>query len=254
MRECSPDDERDFLERKARAYVSQISAPWEQTVRRFAIRTFLPFLKNTGHALELGCGEGFTTEWIAKIVGSLDVVEGSEFFLAMAKARTRNLSNVRFFHSLFEEFRPTCSYDYVFALWVLEHVQNPAELLKAVYSFLNPEGVLFVTVPNANALSRQLARHMGLIGDLKDLTENDVRHGHRRVYDRVFLNRELARAGFVLISQSGLMLKPFADFQMDELIGQGVLQEPQIEGLWSLGFEYPDLCAYLYAVCKRVPN
>jgi hypothetical protein len=110
--------------------------------------------------------------------------------------------------------------------------------------------LFFVVVPNANALSRQLALHMGLLKDLKNLTENDVNHGHRRVYDRVSLNRDLTEAGFVSISQGGILLKPLADFQMDKLIDSGILQEPQLDGLYRLGFEYPDLCGYLFSACK----
>jgi len=186
---------------------------------------------------------------IAGIVDLLDVVEGSRSFIE--KAKGRNLPNVRFYHALFEEFNPRRNYyDAVFAMWVLEHVQDPAQVLRIAHLALKPDGLLFVVVPNANALSRQLARHMGLIEDLKSLTENDLRHGHRRVYDRVSLNRELTQAGFTLVSQGGLMLKPFADFQMEQLIRQRILEEPQLEGLWSLGFEYPDLCGSLYAICS----
>ena len=101
-----------------------------------------------------------------------------------------------------------------------------------------------------HALSRQLAYHMGIIPDLRALTENDLSHGHRRVYDRVSLNRDLENGGFVTIAQGGIMLKLLADFQMDQLFELDVLGEPQIDGLYSLGLEYPDLCGSIYSVCR----
>ena len=91
---------------------------------------------------------------------------------------------------------------------------------------------------------------MGLLQGLKELTANDHNHGHRRVYDRVDLNRDIAAAGFENLSQGGIMLKILADFQMDKLIDDGMLKEPQLDGLYRLGLEYPDLCGSLFSVCR----
>ena len=116
---------------------------------------------------------------------------------------------------------------------------------------LSPKGYLFVAVPNARALSRQLARHMGLLESLYDLTPNDLRGGHRRVYDSITLNRELELAGFEIVARGGIFLKPFADFQMDKLIDAGIVGTPQMEGLYRMGYEYPDMCADVYAIARR---
>jgi len=115
---------------------------------------------------------------------------------------------------------------------------------------LKPQGYLFVTVPNARALSRQLARHMGIIDSLYNLTPNDFRGGHRRVYDGVLLTRDLEASGFEIIAQGGILFKPFADFQMDRLIDIGIIGREQCEGLFKLGHEYPDMCADIYAIVR----
>jgi 2-polyprenyl-3-methyl-5-hydroxy-6-metoxy-1,4-benzoquinol methylase len=240
-------EEKAFLDKVSKTYLTNSSAQIRSMWQLLA-RTFSPFIHG-GRALELGCDEGYMTKIISQLVDTLDVVEGSEEFIT--KAANMNLQNVRFIHTLFEEFESDISYDYVFATYVLEHVLEPNQVLRMIHSVLKPSGLLFLAVPNSNALSRQLAYHMGLIKDLKSLTENDLKHGHRRVYDRVSLNRDLAEAGFVSISQGGVFLKILADFQMDKLIDSGILQEPQLEGLYSLGFEYPDLSGTLFAVCRR---
>ena len=46
------------------------------------------------------------------------------------------------------------------------------------------------------------------------------------------------------------MLKILADFQLDQLITLGILGQAQIDGLYSLGHQYPELCGSLYAVCS----
>ena len=122
--------------------------------------------------------------------------------------------------------------------------------MKMARTVLKSDGLLCILVPNARALSRQLGLHMGLLKDLKELTQNDHNHGHRRVYDRVAINRDIEAAGFENVSQGGVMLKILADFQMDQLIDKGMLKDQHIDALYSLGLEYPDLCGSLFSVCK----
>jgi 2-polyprenyl-3-methyl-5-hydroxy-6-metoxy-1,4-benzoquinol methylase len=238
--------ELEFLDEKSLTYVTGQSAQ-DDLIRKLAVETFEPFI-DPKLGLELGCSDGYMTRLLSKKLRQLDVVEGSEHFIKRAKQR--NLQNVSFIHCLFEEFKAAKQYDYIFLCYVLEHVYEVGEILRIVHSSLHPDGLLFVVVPNSRALSRQLAYHMGLIPDLQALTQNDFAHGHRRVYDRVSLNRDLEDGGFTTIAQGGIMLKFLADFQMDRLLDMAVLQKPQIRGLYKLGFEYPDLCGSIYSICK----
>jgi 2-polyprenyl-3-methyl-5-hydroxy-6-metoxy-1,4-benzoquinol methylase len=240
------NNERAFLEKVYHTYTVDHSAQ-TMAMRQLIVRTCSPYVSG-GRALELGCSDGFMTEMIAARVEHLDVVDGSRKFLA--EASKRHLPNVTFVEALFEEFSSAARYDAVFASYILEHVADPVAVMRMARSVLKPEGLLFVVVPNARALSRQLAQHMGLLTSLTDLTENDHNHGHRRVYDRVDLNRDVASAGFETIGQGGIMLKILADFQMDRLLADGMLTEAHVDGLYRLGLEYPDLCGSLFSVCR----
>ena len=241
----SLDDEKLFLDRVYSTYTVDESSQ-TRVMRELVVRTFAPHIRG-GVALELGCSDGYMTEMLASRVDHLDVVDGSRSFLA--EAEKRGLPNVAYTYSLFEQFETSTKYDYVFASFIFEHVLDPQLVFAMIRRVLKPDGRLFLVVPNARALSRQLALHMGLIEDLKALTENDLVNGHRRVYDRVFLNREIRTAGFEPIVEGGLMLKILADFQLDRLIDDEFLQQPQIDGLYKLGFEYPDLCGALFSIC-----
>ena len=245
------DDEKTFLDTVARTYVTSDS-PQDRLIKTLALRTFQPFIGKKGIALEFGCCDGFMTSMIARLVEKLVVVDGSQAFIEMAKQRA--LHNVEYIHSLFEEYSPAVKYRFIFATYVLEHVIDPVGFLQRAGSMLAHDGYLFIVVPNANALSRQLARHMGLIKSIFDLTQNDVNHGHRRVYDRIMLNRDIEHANLRQISQGGLLLKILADFQMDKLIEEDILGAAQQEALYKMGLEYPDLAGSIFSVCQSDVN
>lgn len=242
-------DEKVFLEKVSTTY--RRASLQDKAMKNLIIRTFEPYLNREGKGLQLGYFEGVDTDMLCQRLRHLDVVEGCQAFID--EGRKKNYRNVILHYSLFEEFslkEGEEKYDAAFAIYILEHVFDVQSVLSMVRTVLKPDGLLFVIVPNARALSRQLAVHMGIIPGLKELTENDRNHGHRRVYDRVSLNRDIEQSGFSLISQGGIMLKFLADFQMDDLIQQGMLQEAHIDGLYRLGLEYPDLCGSLFAVCR----
>ncbi len=222
--------------------------PQTEVMREFAFSIIEPYLDKKGIGLELGCSDGYFTQMLASKVKQLDVIDGSTHFIKQASKR--KIKNVSYTHTLFEEYQTKKRYDYVFASYVLEHVLDPALVFEMVKRILKPNGIFYMVVPNCRALSRQLALHMGLYKDLKTLTENDLKFGHRRVYDRVTLNRDIENSGFEHIAQGGIMLKILADFQMDELIRLKILQGPQLTGLFKLGLEYPDLSGSLFSICK----
>ena len=242
--------EMAFLESVIRTYITSDS-PQDRLIKTLAVRTFQPLIRPNRRALEFGCCDGFMTGLIAGHVDQLTVVDGSQTFIEMAKKRVP--AKVEFVHSLFEDFLPDHNFDYIFATYVLEHVSDAIGFLKMAVRLLAEDGLLFIVVPNARALSRQLARHMGLLDDLFALTPNDINHGHRRVYDRISLNRDIETAGLLQAWQGGLLLKLLADFQMDKMIETGIIAGPQIEGLYKMGLEYPDLAGSLFSVC-RLPS
>ena len=245
--------ERKFLKKVSKTYRE---SPYLKMKQEFIMKTFYPYLiknhssSNSGLGLQLGCSNGYETEMLSKILYKLDVIEGSSLFIERCKKKKP--PNVRFIYSLFEEFKilnEDEKYDYVICTYVLEHVINVELILNMIKSVLKPNGLLFIVVPNCRALSRQLALNMNIILDLRGLTENDRNHGHRRVYDRISLNREIEKCGFHIIQQGGIIFKILADFQLDKLLEDSFLNKSHFEGLYNLGLEYPDFSDSLYAIC-----
>ena len=237
-------EEREFLRRIAENY-PEIQSPTEHAVRRAAVNVARGLLLPGGRLLELGCADGYMARRMSPHAGTHVVVDAVTF------ASTRFPDSVEFRQSLFEEFSPEERFDLVVMCLVLEHVLDPVALMARARSWIDPErGRILAIVPNMRALSRQLARAMGIVDELDELTPNDRAHGHRRCYDRIALDREIATAGGDILQRGGLLLKPFANFQMDQMIEAGIIGPDQLDGLEILGAEYPDLCTALYAVFR----
>lgn len=248
--------EREFLESLCATYRLE-GSPYARIKREMVIRTFAPFLRRDaggrpeGKMLALGGADGYEMLLISRLSRELHVLEGSKAFAECCEKMKPK--NTRVFNVLFEEYGLKTGeekYDGVFACYVLEHVAQVEPVLKMTRSALKPTGFLFAAVPNARALSRQIALNMGILKDLKELTENDLAHGHRRVYDMHTLRRDMEACGFEVVASGGVILKILADFQLDMLLEDGFLKQEHFEALYQLGMNHPDFSDTLYAVCR----
>lgn len=118
-----------------------------------------------GIALELGCGEGDSTKLIAPLFKQVVVREGSKKFIDKAKENLKEYKNIYFSEWLFETFIAKEQFDVIIANYIFEHIEDVQQIMNICYDSLKEKGILFITVPNAKALSRQLALKMELIDD-----------------------------------------------------------------------------------------
>jgi cyclopropane-fatty-acyl-phospholipid synthase len=100
--------------------------------------------------LELGCGWGSLTLWMAEQYPGARVTAVSnsrtqrEFILARCKER--GLANVEVITADMNDFRTPGTYDRVVSVEMFEHMRNYEELMARVASWLKPGGKLFVHI------------------------------------------------------------------------------------------------------------
>jgi len=100
--------------------------------------------------LELGCGWGSLTLWMAQRYprSSVTAVSNSASqreYIERAAAE-RGLGNVRVVTADMREFQPDRRFDRVVSVEMFEHMRNYEALLSRIASWLRPEGLLFVHV------------------------------------------------------------------------------------------------------------
>ena len=249
QKEIDINKELEFIEGLFADYTKSDNSPFLRYQRAMDMKKALEFMSPGGVAMELGCEVGYMTSLISPHVRKLDVIEGSASFIEEAKKL--NLKNATFYNMLFEQVSKKDCYDYIFASHVIEHLIDPVETLKIMYQALRPGGRIFVIVPNAEAASRQLAVKMGLLTDIYELTPGDLRVGHRRVYDQRTICKDVESAGLKIKATQGLFFKPFADFQIDELINNGFLNDLHLDSLVKLGEDFPELCGYIFVCAEK---
>ena len=215
----------------------------------FMIRSFEPFFR-PGPALELGSFKGDFTGRLLPYFSDITCVEASD--VALAVARERLGDRVAFVHSAFEVARLPRRYANITLTHVLEHIDDPVALLRRINTeWLEERGRLFLTCPNGNAPSRQIAVKMGLISHNSAVTPAEEEHGHRRTYTLDILERDAVSAGLKVVHRSGIFFKALANFQWDRLLQTDIVSADYLEGCYELGQVYPDLCASIFLLCER---
>ncbi len=147
--------------------------------------------------------------------------------------------------SLFEDYRPERRFDTVLGTHILEHVEDPVDLLRRTSDWLSADGRVVMLVPNALSIHRIVAVEMGLLPAPNALNELDERLGHRRVYDLDMLVSQFEEAGLEVVETGGNFLKPLANGQIEQWF-----DERMLEGFYKAGRHFPRHAAEVYVVAK----
>lgn len=247
MFEVVAPDMRDELDRLAtiaaagdRVYAQGVN----ETSTRYSAAIFARHWHGA-RCLELGPAEGTMTPLLLDAFAHVDVVEGS---LDLAERLARRHPDLGVHACLFEQFEPSERYDAIVLGHVLEHVDDPIALLGRARSWLAHGGRVFVSVPHAGSLHRRAAVRMGLLEFEAQLNERDREVGHRRVYSRWELERDVRAAGLQVEFNGGYWLKPVSNAQID-----ADWAPEMVDAYMELGEHHPDLAAELYVVASAAP-
>ena len=197
--------------------------------------------------LELGLGHGFTTNIFSTNFKRHVVLEGSPAVIQNFKEKYSEC-RAEIIETYFEAFTTKEKFDVIVMGFILEHVDDPLEIINLYKNFLSPDGKLFLAVPNAEVLNRRLGKLAGILGDLEELSENDILSGHKRYYSVASLSEQIDRAGYKIEKIEGIYLKPFTSSQILSLN----LNKKIIHAMCEMGVDYPELsCGIMAQISAR---
>jgi SAM-dependent methyltransferase len=119
-------------------------------------------------AIELGCGEGFSTQRLRAMLPANIKLQASEYVGALVpKAQKRNPDVPIIQESIYETNYNDETFDLIFLLEVLEHLDYPDQALTELRRILKPDGYLILGVPREplwcclNMIRGKYLRHFG---------------------------------------------------------------------------------------------
>lgn len=198
-------------------------------------------------AIFMGLGDGSLLEQIGPRFKALAVVEAADVLVLEARRRFAAMQNLQFVTSYFEAYAPASNRQGACILGnhVLEHLDNPVEVLSKTRSWLRPDGIAIFTVPNATSLHRRIGVEMGVLQKNNELSQQDKVVGHQRVYDRPGLRADVIAGGYAVIEEGGFNLKLVSQAQMVDW------PEALHAAIYRVSRECPaELCSNLYVVCR----
>lgn len=155
--------------------------------------------------LEMGFGEGTITAPLLAAGFEVEIVEGSAKLCDSARSRFGSTLKVNC--SYFENFTPTRLFNNVLSLHVLEHVDQPDNVIRKIYEWVAPGGQVIAVVPNAQSLHRELSVMMGLQDQNNALSKRDILVGHQRVFTLDQLAAHFEANGFEVSERFGYFVK-----------------------------------------------
>ena len=141
------------------------NSPWYRL-----IKTHLrPQDLNGRRILEIGCGRGDFTCWLARESGDIAEIWGADFSAtAVRKAQAFSKSRRLRAHWLVTDIQsiaaPSSNFDIVFCCETLEHVPDPRKAVTELVRVLKPGGRLFVSTPNYTGLMGLYRGYLRLVG------------------------------------------------------------------------------------------
>lgn len=236
-------------------------ATYNEMLARYQAQACLEHARGTS-LLDMPCGDGLLTTILAPQFTDVVGVDASSAHLQAAQTR---LPGAEFHHSLIEDLALDRCFDTVTMLNVLEHVVDPIAVLRKAASFLNPDGVLLVHVPNAQAVNRKIAVLMGTLESCEELSPFDIEvAGHRRSYDLNSLCADVVASGLRVVATGGVFYKMLSTPQIDWLLSEGPWEEGGFgwgrvgaterdwrnefgRACYEFGREHPEDCNIIYA-------
>ena len=107
-------------------------------------------LKDGQHILELGCGWGSLSLWMAETLPNAKITSVSNSHSQRAyiegQAQARGLKNLRVITCDMNVFQPEGQYDRVVSVEMFEHMSNWRTLLERVRTWVKPDGRVFIHI------------------------------------------------------------------------------------------------------------
>jgi ubiquinone/menaquinone biosynthesis C-methylase UbiE len=128
-----------------------------------------PYIKTGMTVLDVGCGPGFFSVEIAKMLngsGKLIAADVQKAMLDKIRKKIKGTTleqTVHLHKSDFESIGVVEKVDFVLTFWMVHEVRNRKKFLNELTSLLNPNGLIFIIEPKGHVSKKQFDAEIDLI-------------------------------------------------------------------------------------------
>ena len=127
-------------------------------------KLFGPHVRPGMRVLDVGCGRGFASLGLARLVGGKGLVVAADVqpeMLAMVEARAKKAglaSLIRVHHCEADGIGLDEQFDFVLAFWMVHETPDSRAFLREVFTLLRPGGRFFIAEPKYHTSQAELER------------------------------------------------------------------------------------------------
>lgn len=238
-----------------RDYMNQDYEVFQANYRRRDVLAFLQTVLNgveKPNVLEIGCGsEPIFTHFLD--FGRMDVVEPGEHFFEIAVSKRSNFpsSDIHIHHSAIQDFPAKSTYDVILCAGLLHELSDPEKLLARIKQLCTNETKVYFNVPNAASFHRLLALEAGLIRDVRELSETQIRLQQHQTFTLAGLSEMIVDGGFAIVEERSIIFKPFTHNQMLDLLKHKIISHEVCDALSNMVVHTSGLGSELVVIARR---
>lgn len=208
------------------------------------------------NVIEIGCGFKPIFTVANEYKNYLAIEPGIEPFKAVSEL-SKNFDKVKVTNSTFEQWSETnddFKADVIVFPGVLHEVDNAAKVLNLCANHLNPEGSIYINVPNIDSLHRKLAVSMGIIKDTYEKSSRNIELQQNYNFSINSLRDLIASLDkkAEIIELKTFFLKPFTHDQMLSMFSKGIIDQSVIDGLYNVSDQVDGLGSEIACIFKFI--
>jgi len=175
------DADKTLFDEIAANYVKKDLIPYCRIARKQRLeRSLIGIPQPIRNILEVGCGAGFTADYLKGKYLNYTGVDYSENLINYAE-NYNSAGGVRFECVNINEFDSEETYDVILMIGVLHHIPDPGNTIESLTRFLSPEGMIVVNEPQRGnpfiGLLRKIRKRIdnNYSADQVEFTEDEIR-------------------------------------------------------------------------------
>jgi 2-polyprenyl-3-methyl-5-hydroxy-6-metoxy-1,4-benzoquinol methylase len=166
-------------------------------IERYEVWTklFQKYIKPSDHILDLGCGSGIFSRYLAQKGSAVLGIDGSEKMINLCeKSNTPPLPNLNYQLETLpfeDDFLEKNQFDTIISSSVIEYIEQDIFLLEQIHYLLKPQGIVIISFPNKNSIYRKIERF------IFKMTDRPAYYKFvKRLYDEELITQKLNLMGF----------------------------------------------------------